>query len=40
MKELYEELMGQLDCFQQLAEQLDAGFTSGEVRIPNCLPCC
>jgi hypothetical protein len=40
MKELYEDLRGKLDCFQQLAEQLDAGFTAAQVRNFDCLPLC
>ena len=31
MRGWYEELRGRLDCFQVLAERLDAGFTANQV---------
>jgi len=33
MRELYEELRGKLDCFELIAEQLDAGFNANQVRV-------
>jgi hypothetical protein len=34
MREKYEEVRGKLDCFQQIAEELDAGFTANQASRP------